>query len=98
MKTRSVLSSQVDSLSTNLTGGGSVSPRSDNKTRRGPSPPKWSHTEEEPGPPLNANVTDLVEASTHPFKRYATKNTAAFFFPLAGSSRDREFCLPGSAS
>src|ERR1700690_3471531 len=56
IKTRSVCSSNVYSLSVSLKGGGGRLPSSCRTTRRGPSSPRCSHTEEEPGPPLKEKV------------------------------------------
>ncbi len=54
--TRSVLSRTLKALSTTWYGGGGVGAASAVTTRRGPRAPMCSQTDEEPGPPLNANV------------------------------------------
>ena len=61
MKTRSVSSSSEYWLSVNLNGGWGRSPSSSNTTRRGPRTPRCSQTDDEPGPPLNENVSGRFE-------------------------------------
>src|ERR1041385_1235007 len=56
MKTRSVASSQVCSLSTSWYGDAGSHPSSSIFTRRGPSAPRCSQTDAEPGPPLKENI------------------------------------------
>src|SRR5262245_5553393 len=63
IKTRSVKSSQHDSLSASAYGGGGVIPSGPMTTRLGPSAPMCSHTDDEPGPPLYAKVIDRVAGS-----------------------------------
>ena len=62
MNTRSVWSSQLSSLSTSWYGGAGMRPSSSIFTRLGPIAPRCSHTEEEPGPPLNENISGLCDA------------------------------------
>ena len=62
MKTRSLPSRIEYGLSTRLKGGLGNVPSSFMLARRGPSAPRCSHTEEEPGPPLKQNVTGRVAA------------------------------------
>src|SRR5450755_3345295 len=56
MKTRSLLSKIEYSLSTRPNGGGGKVPSSFIFTRRGPSAPRCSQTDDDPGPPLKQNV------------------------------------------
>lgn len=49
-------------------GGGPAKPSSRNFTRLGPSRPMWSHTEDEPGPPLKEKVSGRFEASATPLR------------------------------
>ena len=63
MKTMSEMSSSEYSLSTSR--NGPVVTPSRTGARRGPSSPRCSQTDAEPGPPLNANVTGRsVRSST----------------------------------
>lgn len=57
MNTRSVWSSQVYSLSTSWKGGFGIQPSISIFTRLGPIAPRCSHTDDDPGPPLNENVS-----------------------------------------
>ena len=57
-------------------------------TRLGPSAPRCSQIEAEPGPPLKAKQTGRVAASA-PFSRYAVARTAASGWPLAPSMPSR---------
>src|SRR5882672_7018063 len=86
MNTMSVTSSNEDSLSTILYGGGNKFPTSPISTRRGPSAPICSHNEPAPGPPLNANVIGRFVASCTSSRVYATKNTLAFGVPSSSLS------------
>jgi hypothetical protein len=63
MKTTSLCCSSVSALSTSAYGGGASSPASPETTRRGPSRPRCSQMLDDPGPPLNANVTGRSAAS-----------------------------------
>src|SRR2546430_2871417 len=76
MKTRSEWASNVCALSTSPYGGAARVPASPLTTRRGPSSPRCSHTLDEPGPPLNANVTGR-SAGSAPSSVYAVRNTSA---------------------
>ena len=68
MNTRSATSSRECSLSTRRPGTGNGSPCGPSSTRRGPKAPRWSHTEDDPGPPLKENTTGRVEVSLTPFR------------------------------
>jgi hypothetical protein len=58
MKTMSATSISACSLSTSLPGKPPVGiPLSSSSTRRGPNAPRWSHTEDEPGPPLKQKTS-----------------------------------------
>ena len=57
MKTRSKCASQVSGLSLTAYGGVGLLPSSGTTTRFGPSAPRCSHTDDEPGPPLKAKHT-----------------------------------------
>src|SRR5581483_7864072 len=57
MNTRSVWSSHVYSLSTSSNGGEGMKPSFCIFTRFGPIAPRCSHTDDDPGPPLNENVS-----------------------------------------
>src|SRR4026208_752035 len=88
MNTRSVSSKIEYSLSVNLYGGGGSSPSFCINTRRGPNTPKCNHTEEDPGPPLNENVSGRFDVSRTPSLVYAMKKTCARgFSPSASFSR-----------
>jgi hypothetical protein len=67
----------VSVLSVSPYGGGVSAPASPATTRRGPSSPRCSHTLDDPGPPLNANVTGRCVASA-PSRVYAVTNNSAF--------------------
>jgi len=49
-------------------------------TRRGPSTPRWSQTEDEPGPPLKEKVSGRPAGSVTSSRVYATKKNVAFGF------------------
>src|SRR3990167_1941042 len=72
-------------LSVNLNGGGGISPSSVRRTRRGPSTPMCSHTDDEPGPPLNENVIGRLALSFTPSLIYATKNICARGLSISAS-------------
>ena len=64
MKTKSVLSSRLNSFGTNPPGGsGGVRPSAGRLTRFGPKAPRCSQTLLEPGPPLKQKVTGRFLAS-----------------------------------
>ena len=86
MKTRSVRSNSVFSLSTSRYGGGGASPSSARATHFGPKAPKCSHTDDEPGPPLNAKVIGRCAGSSTPVFVYATKKTLAVTLPSSSLS------------
>src|SRR6476661_7823671 len=57
-------------------------------TRLGPSAPRCSHTEADPGPPLNEKVSGRLETSPTPSAEYAMKKISASVSPcsfLSGS-------------
>ncbi len=64
MKTRSLTASSDCGLSTSAYGGRAGASASPVSTRRGPSRPRCSATLALPGPPLKANVTGRVVASS----------------------------------
>src|SRR5690606_38020482 len=66
IKTRSDSSRMEYWLSVSLKGGLGISPSSVNTTRRGPSTPRCSQTDEEPGPPLKEKVTGRLALSRTP--------------------------------
>ena len=80
MKTRSDASRSENSLGTRRPGGGEARPSASRSTRRGPSTPKCSHTELDPGPPLNENVMGRFAFSSTPSSVYAMKKTRARAF------------------
>src|SRR5262245_16960118 len=86
MKTRSEWASRVSALSTRPYGGGSRSPASPISTRRGPSSPRCSQTLDDPGPPLNANVTGRLLGSTSSRVYAMTKISAFALWPSNLSS------------
>src|ERR1700722_15711640 len=73
MKTRSVLSSKLSVLSTNLYGAGGVNCPSTVCTRRGPNAPMCSHIVAEPGPPLYKNEIGRLNKSFPSQRVYATE-------------------------
>src|SRR5215469_17842728 len=77
MNTRSECLSKVWLLSAMPYGGGSKSPASPISTRRGPSRPRCSQMLDEPGPPLNANVTGRAGVPSLS-RTYEVTNTSAF--------------------
>src|SRR5580765_6992924 len=52
-------------------------------TRFGPSAPRWSHTDAEPGPPLNENISGRAAGFATPSSVYAMKNTFASVSPVS---------------
>ncbi len=76
MKTRSKCASQVSGLSLTAYGGVGMRPSSGTTMRLGPSAPRCSHTDDEPGPPLKAKHSGRVAALT-PTISYAVVNSAA---------------------
>ena len=56
------------SLSTRPNGGGGSVPFSFIFTRRGPSAPRCSQTDDEPGPPLKQNVTGRADLLVWPVR------------------------------
>jgi len=66
MNTRSLAPKIENSLSTNPNGGFGSVPSSFIFTRLGPSAPRCSHTDDEPGPPLKHIVTGLAALSVSP--------------------------------
>ncbi len=77
MNTRSLWASNVSALSASRYGGGSGLSTSPDTTRRGPNRPRCSQMLDEPGPPLNANVTGR-EPGSAPSSVYDVRNTSAF--------------------
>ena len=63
MNTRSKCSNQDSWLSITVYGGGGIVPSSRMATRFGPSAPRCSQIEDEPGPPLKTKHTGRVFAS-----------------------------------
>ena len=63
MKTRSKCASQVSGLSLTAYGGAGIVPSLGTTTRLGPSAPRCSHTDDEPGPPLKAKHNGREPAS-----------------------------------
>src|SRR6476646_5178859 len=61
--TRSKCSNHDCGLSVTVYGGEGIVPSSLMMTLFGPSAPRWSHTDAEPGPPLKANKTGRVRGS-----------------------------------
>ena len=70
-KTRSVASSNEDSLSTSGGFGGGCEPSEGTVTRTGPNEPMCSQIVDDPGPPFHRNVTGRFRA-TLPSAVYAT--------------------------
>ena len=62
MKTKSATSSSDWPLLTRRKGGGGMAPSSLSSTRRGPSNPKCSQTDDDPGPPLNEKASGRPRA------------------------------------
>ena len=58
-------------------------PSSSMCTRRGPSIPRWSQTDAEPGPPLKENVSGRDEGSSVPFNVYAMKKISPSTSPVS---------------
>ena len=83
MKTRSVRSSQVASLSTRRNGGAGIVGSSGSATRRGPRVPRCSQTDAEPGPPLKLNMSGRELAGPASSRVYAMKKIRASVSPLA---------------
>ena len=81
MNTRSKCSNHDSWLSVTVYGGGGIEPSSRMTTRFGPSAPRCSQIEAEPGPPLNTKHTGRV-AGGAPSRKYDVVKTAA-----SGSSR-----------
>src|SRR6266478_9202635 len=63
INTKSVRSSQVDSLSASWYGGGGASPSSVRFALRGATEAMCNQTDDEPGPPLKAKVNGRVAGS-----------------------------------
>ena len=56
-------------------------PSSSRATLRGPKTPRWSHTDDDPGPPLNENTIGRDVGSSTPSLVYAIEKNEAFFLP-----------------
>src|SRR5687767_9246799 len=84
MNTRSKCSNQVCGLSTTAYGGGGIVPSSLTATRFGPTAPRCSQTDDDPGPPLNTKHTGRGGAASS--CRYAIVNTAACGCPSSFAS------------
>ena len=84
MNTRSKCSNHDSGLSVTVYGGGGIVPSSRITTRFGPSAPRCSQIDAEPGPPLNTKQTgrDFGSAS---FRKYDVVKTAASGSPRFSS-------------
>src|ERR1041385_3787477 len=83
MKTRSVASSQGCSLSTSWYGDAGSHPSSSIFTRRGPSAPRCSQTDAEPGPPLKENIRGRRPPARGFSSVYAMKKMLASMTPFS---------------
>src|ERR1700759_949839 len=83
MKTKSVLSSKLSALSTNLYGAGGVNCPSIVCTSRGPNAPICSHIVADPGPPLYKNEIGLIHKSFTSLFVYATEYSSPVASPLS---------------
>src|SRR5574340_1429910 len=85
MNTRSKCSNHDSWLSVTAYGGAGIVPSSRITTRFGPSAPRWSQIDDEPGPPLNTKHTGRVAASTSA-RKYDVVKIAASGSPRLSST------------